>query len=81
MDSLVYTDEPLVETADNEWRAEQLPHDHIYVPTEKLPDPEADNGDSHLTMAEQERKWTDLSLSLLAPEINISDQVFNLNNL
>lgn len=40
---------------DDDWRTDQLPHDPIWVPTEKLPDPEADNGDSHLTLFEQVR--------------------------
>lgn len=38
---------------DDEWRQDQLPHEQVYVPSEKLPDPEADNGDSHLTLLEQ----------------------------
>lgn len=79
MDSQAPADGLLLEIVDNEWREDQLPFEHIYVPTEKLPDPEADNNDSHLTMLEQERRWTDLSLSLLAPEITVSDQI-NLNN-
>lgn len=32
---------------------EVLPFDQILVPIEKLPDPEADGGDSHLTLSEQ----------------------------
>lgn len=43
----------LTDVVDDEWRTDQLPHDPIWVPTEKLPDPEADNGDSHLTLSEQ----------------------------
>lgn len=104
----------LISIVDDEWRMDQLPHDKIYVPAEKLPDPEADNGDSHLTLSEQvcflinrnkvhflshfclclqlqflfsivfllflfvlsqERRWTDLSLANLAPELAISDQI------
>lgn len=38
---------------DDEWRLEELPHEQVSVPSEKLPDPEADNGDSHLTLLEQ----------------------------
>lgn len=34
---------------------EVLPFDQILVPIEKLPDPEADGGDSHLTLSEQVR--------------------------
>lgn len=79
MDSQPPADGFLLEIVDNEWREEQLPSDHIWVPTEKLPDPEADNSDSLLTMSEQERRWTDLSLSTLAPELAISDHV-NISN-
>lgn len=43
----------LTDVVDDDWRTDQLPHDPIWVPTEKLPDPEADNGDSHLTLSEQ----------------------------
>lgn len=42
-----------MEIVDNEWRQDELPYDQILVPTEKLPDPEADNGDPHLTLSEQ----------------------------
>lgn len=38
---------------DNEWRQDELPFDHITVPSEELPDPEADNSDPLLTMSEQ----------------------------
>lgn len=43
----------MADTVDDEWRQEQLPHESCTVPAEKLPDPEADNGDSHLTLLEQ----------------------------
>lgn len=46
-------DDHLADTVDDEWRQEQLPHESCTVPSEKLPDPEADNGDSHLTLLEQ----------------------------
>lgn len=46
-------DDHLADIVDDEWRQEQLPHEQIGVPSEKLPDPEADNGDSHLTLLEQ----------------------------
>lgn len=75
MDSQPPADGFLLEIVDNEWREDVLPNDHIWVPTEKLPDPEADNSDSHLTMSEQELRWTDLSLSNLAPELAISDNI------
>lgn len=46
-------DDLLLDIVDNAWRMEVLPFDQILVPQEKLPDPEADGGDSHLTLSEQ----------------------------
>jgi len=46
-------DDLLLDIVDNAWRMEVLPFDQILVPREKLPDPEADGGDSHLTVSEQ----------------------------
>ena len=43
----------LLDIVDSEWREDTLPFDQILVPTEKLPDPEADNGDPHITLSEQ----------------------------
>lgn len=45
----------LLDIVDNKWREEELPFDQILVPADKLPDPEADGGDSHLTLSEQVR--------------------------
>ena len=70
----------LIDLVDNEWLSDVLPNDQIIVPSEKLPDPEADNSDSHLTLKEQEQKWTDLALSSLAPELSVSEQL-NLNGV
>jgi hypothetical protein len=42
----------LIDIVDNDWRQDELPFDQIEVPSEKLPDPEAD-GDAHLTLKEQ----------------------------
>lgn len=47
-----YVEGFLLEIVDNDWRKDFLPFDHIFVPADKLPDPEAD-GDSHLTLCEQ----------------------------
>lgn len=47
----------LVDIVDEDWRAEQLPHEDIQVPLEELPDPEADSADSHLTLKEQSMRW------------------------
>lgn len=80
MDSEPPSDGYLIDLVDNEWLTDELPSDHIMVPSDKLPDPEADNGDSHLTLSEQEQKWTDLALSSLAPELSVSEQL-NLNGI
>uniref|UniRef100_A0A1L8DCU8 Anaphase-promoting complex subunit 13 n=1 Tax=Nyssomyia neivai TaxID=330878 RepID=A0A1L8DCU8_9DIPT len=74
MDSQAPSDGYLLEVIDNTWRQDELPHDQIIVPVENLPDLEADNGDSHLTLKEQEQKWNDLALSSLAPELALTDQ-------
>ncbi|KAH8415843.1 hypothetical protein KR222_002126, partial [Zaprionus bogoriensis] len=68
-------DDLLLDIVDNAWRMEVLPFDQILVPIEKLPDPEADGGDSHLTLSEQEQKWTDLALGSLAPDAALIDQL------
>ncbi|XP_055381750.1 anaphase-promoting complex subunit 13 [Condylostylus longicornis] len=75
MDSKPPTDDNFLDIVDNEWREDELPFDQIQVPADKLPDPEADSGDSHLTLTEQEQRWTDLALGTLAPELAISDQI------
>uniref|UniRef100_A0A182NQ61 1-phosphatidylinositol-3-phosphate 5-kinase n=1 Tax=Anopheles dirus TaxID=7168 RepID=A0A182NQ61_9DIPT len=69
------SDGRLVDIVDSEWIADELPFDHILVPCDKLPDPEADNGDSHLTLREQEQKWSDLALTSLAPDLSVTEQV------
>lgn len=51
---------------DDAWRADKLPEDDIEVPVYELADPEADSGDIHLTLKEQEQKWTDIMLSSLS---------------
>ncbi|XP_017094296.1 anaphase-promoting complex subunit 13 [Drosophila bipectinata] len=75
MDSQAPIDDLLLDIVDNAWRMEVLPFDQILVPQEKLPDPEADGGDSHLTLSEQEQKWTDLALGSLAPDAALIDQL------
>uniref|UniRef100_A0A182QYI4 1-phosphatidylinositol-3-phosphate 5-kinase n=1 Tax=Anopheles farauti TaxID=69004 RepID=A0A182QYI4_9DIPT len=75
MDSEPPSDGRLVDIVDSEWIADKLPFDHIQVPCDKLPDPEADNGDSHLTLREQEQKWSDLALTTLAPDLSVTEQV------
>lgn len=42
----------LLEIVDNEWRKDTLPFEKIFVPDDKLPDAEADNGDVQLTLNE-----------------------------
>jgi len=66
MDSQVTADGRLLDLVDDAWREEILPKDDIHVPIEELPDPEADNGESHLTQKEQDQKWTDLALGDLS---------------
>ncbi|RZF43413.1 hypothetical protein LSTR_LSTR001674 [Laodelphax striatellus] len=65
MDSQVQVEGRLLDIVDDEWREEELPHNDINVPLAELPDPEADNGDSHMTLKEADAKWTDLALSIL----------------
>lgn len=57
MDSKCRCNGRLIDIVDDEWRAEQLPHEDILVPLEELPDPEADSADSHLTLKEQSMRW------------------------
>uniref|UniRef100_A0A023FA82 Anaphase-promoting complex subunit 13 n=1 Tax=Triatoma infestans TaxID=30076 RepID=A0A023FA82_TRIIF len=68
MDSQVIADGRLLDLVDSAWRSEELPYDDIMVPAAELPDPEADNGDSHTTLKEAESKWTDLALSGLGEQ-------------
>lgn len=73
MDSQPPCDGELLNVIDNAWRQDVLPFDEILVPAEKLPDPEADSTDSHLTLKEQEQKWIDLALPQLTPELATPD--------
>lgn len=66
MDSQVAIDGYLVDLVDDAWRQDTLPEDEVAVPTWELSDPEADSGDIHLTLKEQEQKWTDIMLSSLS---------------
>lgn len=68
MDSQVVVEGRLLDIVDDDWREDELPHDDISVPQTELPDPEADNGDSHMTLREAEAKWSDLALSLLGEQ-------------
>lgn len=65
-DSDVLSDGHFVDLIDDAWRADKLPEDDIEVPLYELADPEADSGDVHLTLKEQEQKWTDIMLSSLS---------------
>lgn len=62
MDSQVSGQGRYLDIVDDAWREDKLPSDDIEVPPFELPDPEADNGDSHMTLKEQEQKWTDIGL-------------------
>ncbi|XP_058794474.1 anaphase-promoting complex subunit 13 [Phymastichus coffea] len=66
MDSHVVADGRLVDLIDDEWRKDTLPVDEILVPVSELPDPESDNGDSHMTLKELEQKWNNLALGTLS---------------
>lgn len=66
MDSTVPVDGYFVDLIDDKWRSDKLPEDDINVPTFELADPEADSGDIHLTLKEQEQKWTDIALGALS---------------
>ena len=46
----------MIDIVDSEWLSDELPCDQIAVPSENLPDPEADNGDCQLTLKEQVNK-------------------------
>lgn len=65
MDSVPNIDGKLLELIDDAWKSEKLPCEDIAVPQNELPDPEADSGDNHLTINQQENRWTDLALSSL----------------
>ncbi|XP_029166622.1 anaphase-promoting complex subunit 13 isoform X1 [Nylanderia fulva] len=56
----------LIDVIDESWRKERLPIDDISTPVAELPDPESDNGDSHMTLKELEQKWNNLALSSLS---------------
>ncbi|KAL6262663.1 hypothetical protein P5V15_005456 [Pogonomyrmex californicus] len=66
MDSQVCGDGRLIDVIDEGWRKERLPIDDISTPVAELPDPESDNGDSHMTLKELEQKWNNLALSSLS---------------
>lgn len=61
-------DGQLLDLVDDEWRSDRLPRDDVLVPCDELPDPEADTGDAHLTLREQEQKWADIALGALADQ-------------
>ncbi|KAJ8941948.1 hypothetical protein NQ318_013284 [Aromia moschata] len=66
MDSQASIDGFFVDLVDDAWRADTLPDDDIAVPAWELSDPEADSGDLHFTLKEQEQKWTDIMLTALS---------------
>lgn len=65
MDSQVQINGYLVDLVDDAWRADKLPAEEVNVPWYELPDPESDTGDIHLTLKEQEQKWTDIALNTI----------------
>lgn len=68
MDSQVQIEGRLLDIVDDGWREDKLPFEDITVPLEELPDPDADNGDTHMTVKEAEAKWNDLSLHLMSEQ-------------
>lgn len=66
MDSEVQIDGYLVDLMDNAWKQDTLPEEDIEVPVYELLDPEADSGDTNLTLKEQEQKWSDIALGALS---------------
>ncbi|ERL96114.1 hypothetical protein D910_01086, partial [Dendroctonus ponderosae] len=64
-DSEVQIDGRFIDLTDDAWRYDKLPDEDIEVPLHELADPEADSGDVHLTLKEQEQKWGDIMLSAL----------------
>jgi hypothetical protein len=66
MDSQICADGRLHDLIDDEWKKDKLPVDEILVPLNELPDPESDNGDSHMTLKELEQKWNNLALGTLS---------------
>lgn len=68
MDSQVRADGRLLELVEDAWREQRLPSEDVLVPVGELPDPEADTGDAHLTLREQEHKWPDIALGTLADQ-------------
>ncbi|OXU16364.1 hypothetical protein TSAR_007343 [Trichomalopsis sarcophagae] len=73
MDSQVCGDGRLLDLIDEEWRKDKLPIDEILVPISELPDPESDNGDSHMTLKELEQKWNNLALGTLSVQCFIKE--------
>ncbi|XP_044745932.1 anaphase-promoting complex subunit 13 [Coccinella septempunctata] len=65
MDGTLFIDGFLVDLIDDEWRSDKLPTDDIEVPTHELSDPEADAADSHISLKEQEQRWSDVNLNSL----------------
>ncbi|VVC27938.1 Apc13p [Cinara cedri] len=63
MDSNPAVNARLQKLIDDPWREENLSFDEIVVPIKELPDPEADATEAHLTLTQQDTKWTDLALS------------------
>lgn len=66
MDSQIQIEGYLIDLVDDDWRIDTLPKDDIDVPSHELADPEADTGDIHLTLKEQEQKWSDIALTALS---------------
>ncbi|XP_078485628.1 anaphase-promoting complex subunit 13-like [Ciona intestinalis] len=65
MDSEVKVDGRLIDVIDEDWINDELPVEDIEVPLDELPELEQDNGNSHETIKELEKKWNDDNLQSL----------------
>ena len=49
---------------DDAWREDKLPHEHVAIPLNELPEPEQNSGTTEFVKG-QEMKWTNLALQSL----------------
>jgi hypothetical protein len=75
MDSQVPRDgKLLIDIVDDDWLAEKLPPEEVYVPLREFPEAEPDNGQApDDTAREQEDKWCDNNLDRLATTSVVRD--------
>lgn len=68
-DHLNYCNQRMTLMADASWVTdiENVAFEDIAVPTQDLPDPEPENGNTTETLKQQEQKWDDLGLRPNSP--------------